>query len=102
MNLLPNYIKKTLPPLYSNEHNTNPIIKVKYFCPWNKWTWYGIEFDGKDIFFGFVYGDFPELGYFSLKELTSVKGPWGMTIERDIHFQPTELNKIKEYHNVLN
>jgi len=27
-----------------------------------------------------------ELGYFSLKEMESIKGPWGLGIERDLYF----------------
>lgn len=30
---------------------------------------------------------FPELGYVSLDELGAVKGPFGLGIERDLHFR---------------
>lgn len=37
------------------------------------WEWYGFELaettDTDEIYFGYVMGDFPELGYFSKKEL---------------------------------
>ncbi len=29
---------------------------------------------------------FPELGYVSLAELQSVRGPFGLQVERDLHF----------------
>ena len=29
----------------------------------------------------------PELGYFSLSEIAAVRLPWGMRIERDLHFE---------------
>ena len=35
-----------------------------------------------------------ELGYFTLDELKSIKGPMGLPIERDRYFSPTALNKI--------
>ena len=38
------------------------------------------------IFFGLVYGHDKELGYFSLKELESVKCSFGLGIERDRYF----------------
>ena len=44
--------------------------------------------------FGLVDGHEKELGYFSLKELESVRGPFGLPIERDIHWQPKTLEEI--------
>jgi hypothetical protein len=35
------------------------------------------------------------LGYFSLSDLASVKGPLGLGIERDLHFKPTRLSEIR-------
>ncbi|MFM7330148.1 MAG: DUF2958 domain-containing protein [Brachymonas sp.] len=59
------------------------------------WTWYAIEFDGIDTFYGYVDGDFPELGYFSLRELRETRGALGCAVERDLHFQDTPLQAIK-------
>ena len=53
------------------------------------------EFDGVDIFFGYVKGDFDEYGTFSLSELESVRGAMGLTIERDIHFRSKPLSECK-------
>jgi hypothetical protein len=62
------------------------LAQVKFFISDAQWTWYASEFDGEDIFFGLVIGLEIELGYFSLSELKSVKGPLGLPIERDLHF----------------
>jgi hypothetical protein len=35
-----------------------------------------------------------EFGYFSLKELESIRFPWGLKIERDIHFSAIILGEI--------
>jgi hypothetical protein len=43
------------------------------------------------IFFGLVDGFEKELGYFSLSELSSVRGKSGLKIERDRYFTPTKL-----------
>lgn len=94
MKLLTQEIRRQLPPLYSGEKNKDPIIQVKYFCPWNNWTWYATEFDGDDLFFGIVDGHFIEWGYFSLKELSDVCGPFGLRIERDLHFRPVPVSQI--------
>ena len=72
------------------------IAHVKFFCPWNHWTWYALEFDGKDMFFGYIKGDEDELGYFSLSELKSINGPMGLKIERDMYSSPLTLDEIKQ------
>lgn len=92
MKLLPDDIRQTLPPRYSQEHEKDPLVRVKFFTPWTNWTWYAIEFDGDDLFFGLVDGFELELGYFSLTELESVRGPAGLAIERDLYFTPKPLS----------
>ena len=95
MKLITEEIRKTLPPLYANENEKDPIARVKFFTPWTSWTWYATEFDGEDIFFGLVDGFEAELGYFSLAELESITGPAGLTIERDLYFKPTPLSQLQ-------
>ena len=91
-------IKKNIPTLYSQENTKDPIVYIKFFCPWNDWTWYATEFDGQDMFFGWVFGNFPEMGYFRLSDLQSVRGPIGLGVERDLHFNPTPLSECKRFH----
>lgn len=100
MQLLTKEITNKLPFLYSQEDIKDPMVICKFFAPWNSWKWYAVEFDGKDLFFGFVSGDFPELGYFSLSELQGLTGPMGLTIERDMWFRPCRLSEVKKLHCV--
>ena len=95
MELLPADVRRTLPALYATEHEADPMVWVKFFTPWTSWTWYVTEFDGEDIFFGWVEGLDSELGYFSLSELESVRGPGGLTIERDLYFTPCRLSEVR-------
>ena len=95
MKLLTQEIKQKLPKLGETDNQADPIVQVKSFCPWNHWTWFAYEYDGEDIFFGFVKGDFDELGTFSLSELEKIRGPLGLGIERDIYFKPKPLSKCK-------
>ena len=74
---------------------------VKFFTPDSYWTWYATEFDGTDTFFGLVDGQEQELGYFSLKELEDARGPLGLPIERDLHFDPTPLSEVRDNIAVL-
>jgi hypothetical protein len=94
MKLLTKALREKLPPLYANEKVEDPLAIVKFFHPMSNWTWYATEFDGTDRFFGLVEGHESELGYFSLSELAEVK-VCGLGIERDLHFSPTPLSKLR-------
>ena len=98
MKLLTQELRKKLPKLYETENVPleEKVAVVKFFTPWTNWTWYATEFDGKDTFFGWVHGHEREWGNFSLKELESIRGQWGLTIERDLYFNPTKIKDIKE------
>ena len=86
MELLTEELRSKLPPLYSQENNPDSLVICKFFYPDFSWTWYAIEYDGKDTFFGYVAGFECELGYFSLSELLNNRGALGQPIERDIYF----------------
>jgi hypothetical protein len=92
MKMITKAIEQKLPALYSTEEVPTDEKKgiVKFFMPWGSWTWYAVEGskqeDGDWLFFGFVEGQEKEWGYFVLSELTSVKGPFGLKIERDLSY----------------
>jgi hypothetical protein len=97
--LLDEAIHAQLPRLYATEmQGEEAIVQVKFFTPDSNWTWYVTEFDGRDIFFGLVCGIEAELGYFSLSELTEVRGSQGLPVERDLYFVPATLREIRERH----
>lgn len=95
MMLLTKANRAALPPLYSQAQTTDPLVVVKFFDPTGSWTWYATEFDGDDLFFGWVDGQVGELGYFSLSELQSFRGRFGLGIERDRFFTPCPLSQVK-------
>lgn len=95
MKLLTKELLQQLPPLYATEDADDPMVICKFFYPDFAWRWYAIEFDGRDICFGFVDGDFPELGYFSLVELQNTRGTLGLPLERDRHFKPCRLSELR-------
>lgn len=64
-----------------------PVVKL--FAPWGAATWLLTELDADGIAFGLCdlgMGE-PELGYVDLNELTALRGPFGLKIERDMHFK---------------
>lgn len=87
MKLLTKAIEKSLPPFYTYENSVadKVPVRVKFFTPWTSWTWYATEYDPRmRTFFGWVDGHEKEMGYFSLDELESIHGPFGLKIERDL------------------
>jgi DUF2958 family protein len=96
MKLLTKELRRNLPPLYSQERGKDPMVICKFFTPDAGWTWYVMEFDGDDTFFGYVVGTYPELGYFSLAELQQVRGKFGLPVERDLYFEPCRLSQVKK------
>jgi hypothetical protein len=66
-----------------------PVVKL--FTPDGNATWLLTEID---VHTGLAFGlcdlglGEPELGYVSFAELETVRGPLGLSIERDLHFAP--------------
>lgn len=103
-----------LPELYSGEEKgEGALAQVKFFTPDAGWTWYASEGSYVDedgyydtdkpkvdyIMFGLVSGLEVEYGYFSLRELESVRGQLGLPIERDLYFEPKPLHELREMHD---
>lgn len=68
----------------------DPVPLVKLFNPLGAATWLATELDEDcDTLFGLADLGFgcPELGYFSLREISAVRLPFGLSIERDIGFE---------------
>jgi hypothetical protein len=67
----------------------DPVPLVKLFNPLGAATWLATELEEDcDTLFGLADLGFgcPELGYFSLREISAVRLPFGLAIERDIEF----------------
>ena len=98
MKLLTQEIRKKLPALYAQDGKSGDAVAyLKLFTPDSGWTWYiteGSQQDEDFLMFGLVDGLEKELGYVSLKELESVKGPMGLPIERDRFWKPKTLREI--------
>jgi hypothetical protein len=103
MKLLTNDIRETL---LSNGHANRradglprergcidhyPVVKL--FTPDAGATWLITELDPEEPDLAFGLCDlglgYPELGYVSISELESVRGPLGLSVERDLHFTAT-------------
>lgn len=81
------------------EEVKDPIVITKFFNPTGAGTWYATEYNPESkIFFGYVsiFGDWnDEWGYFSLEELESLRGPFGLGIERDLYFKEKRFSEVE-------
>jgi len=98
MKLITKELEARFKEIGSQEDIKDPIIIAKYFNPSGAGTWYATEYNPeKRLFFGYVsiFGDLnDEWGYFSLDELDSFKGQFGLGIERDLYFGEKRASKI--------
>lgn len=74
----------------------NPLVVAKFFDPCGSATWYATEYYPETgICYGYVTGLFEdEWGTFSISELESIRLPFGLSIERDIHFTEIRFNDL--------
>lgn len=88
--LMPDDLRAQLIAHGSAQTEGDPVPVLKLFNPVGGGTWLITEMaaDG-DTLFGLCDLDmgFPELGYVSLAEITAVRLPFGLSIERDLHFE---------------
>jgi len=97
--LMTKELEKIIPAMYSSENTKleDKIVYAKFFTPDSNWTWWVLEYDKTEqIMFCMVHGHEKELGNVYLPELESVKGPLGLKVERDLHFNPQRYGDIEE------
>ncbi|MHB8491184.1 MAG: DUF2958 domain-containing protein [Solirubrobacteraceae bacterium] len=98
MKLVTQEIRKSLPPIKSTEGLMgDAIARVKFFNPQGAGTWYGVEFDGENEFYGLADLQEVELGYFWLSDMQSFRGKLGLANERDMYITPRPLRELPEW-----
>lgn len=99
-------------PLHSqDEKEDEALVWAKYFHPAGRYTFYVTEMNiemleslgNRQIVEGTAFGfvrsplgsDCDELGYVDLNEMASLRGRFGLGIERDMYFTPCTLGEIR-------
>ena len=99
MQLLTQEILEHFKKVGLQDDEKDPLVIAKFFNPTGAGRWFATEYDPEEkIFFGFVsiFGDeCDEWGSFSLEELKSYRGHFGLGIERDRFFQPKRASEIE-------
>ena len=98
MKLLTKELLARFAKLGRQEDSSDPIVVAKFFNPAGAGTWYATAYDPESReFFGFVsiFGDWnDEWGSFSLTELESYRGKFGLGIERDLYFGEQRISEV--------
>lgn len=102
MKLMPKELEKRFTEVGNQSEKENPLVIAKFFSPVGGATWFSTEYDPETkIAYGYVKdlvpsenGIYDEWGYFSITELESLILPFGLKIERDIHFDEITFNEL--------
>ena len=101
MKLITKAIERATPAIGTTSEMKPEDIKIraKFFTPTSSWTWYMTEYEPHTgLAFGWAINDAmpdgAELRYFSVHELRSVKGPYGVHVERDRHYGTHTLAEV--------
>jgi len=100
MKLLTKEIKEQATKQYDKGSDMEQMVVAKYFDPMGSWKWFLMNMHKDDDYcWGIVKGHEVEMGSFSMKELESIKLPFGLTIERDLMFEPRKASDVWEQLN---
>lgn len=100
MKLMTRGLEKRFAEVGRQEEVKDPIVVAKFFNPTGAATWWATEYDPeRRVFFGYVtlFGlgaPEDEWGTFSLDELESVRGRFGLGIERDLHWTEKPISEV--------
>jgi len=98
MKLLTKTIKEKMVKNHNDQDGTKDFKAVlKLFDPTGNSTWYLSELDpNTNVAFGLCDMGYPELGYVSLDELSTLKVKMGLGIERDLYFTPKTFDDLQK------
>jgi hypothetical protein len=94
-NLIERIKRLSLPPLYTQENESDPILYLRFYLLGFSWVWFPCEakIEENDIlFYGFVTGDEQEFGYFRLSEICGTSLPFVL----DANFSPMKFSEAKK------
>ncbi len=99
MTLITKAIARKLPKLYETENTEDPTVHLKLFTPDAQCTWFITEMnpDTEEAFgYATLDGCNGELGYISVAEIRTVRGQFGLPVERDQWFESKPLSVAKQ------
>ena len=93
MKLMTKALEKKLPPIGSDSSKAF----IKWFTPDSNFTWYVMEYNPETgECFGLVEGLEKEFGYFNINEIKTLRGKFGLPVERDTYFETTSIKELNQ------
>lgn len=99
MELLTREEKKRIPPFEMTQDTTDPLVSVLLHMPTLDWTWYVIEYGGKNEVFALEERERAKWGFYSLEQLEDLRGPFGLRVQQVQRYRPMPLSAAR--HEVL-
>jgi hypothetical protein len=98
MKLMTKAIEKKARAQYPRGADMAQEVVAKFFNPSGSYTWYLMnqDPDDPDYLWGIVQGFEIETGSFSLSDLQTYRGQFGLPIERDRFFEPRPAKDVWE------
>ncbi len=100
--LLPRRVAASIPAITRGDLPTARRAYARIQAHWCGLEWYIFEFDGKDLCRGLAVPQEPETTEFSLRSLSSVRGPQGqhLTYDEDYVSEPLEVIADRARHEM--
>lgn len=92
MKLMTNELRKKLPPLHSTKDQEDPMVICRFYYPRYGVSFYAIEFDGENMFYGLIGHDKLRFDYFSLGGLEETQIVSTLTAVERMPFKPCRLS----------
>ena len=99
MELLTQEDKRQVPRLEMTMGSLDPMVRVLFHMPMLDWTWYVIEYNGKNEVFALEERERTKWGFYNLDELQDLRGPFGLRVQRAQKYLPMPLSQAR--HEVL-
>jgi hypothetical protein len=101
--VIPPKVLANIPALYSGDEIPleDKVALARVFSPIMSWSWYCFEAGTESracLYFGYVFGDFPEMGYFAEEEWQDANGRYPGSIEFDFTFEPRPFSAVQAFH----
>ncbi|MFC1961059.1 hypothetical protein ACFLYO_10155 [Chloroflexota bacterium] len=96
--LQPEHFRHLPLPFQPESEGGHALAQVRLHLPGSYRLWYPSAFDGEDLFFGLVVESEITCDYFSLSDLTQMRGPDDQPVQPDPTFTPHSLDDLIARH----
>lgn len=96
--LQPEHFRNLPVPFQAESESGHALTQARLHLPGSYCLWYPSAFDGEDLFFGLVVESEITCDYFSLSDLTQMRGPDDQPVQSDPTFTPHSIDELIAHH----